>query len=192
MTSRYFNLDDAPTTKNLTGLDHISRQPCRGGDLRIADMLLHAVLERFSLLPAAVVRHFDTSAFYTCGVHERMSDAGREALWRELTQTLCLGLDKVLADPQLARGGGADLNDRPTTKGERVAEVCEALSEALNRGGDLQDLAARLSREGAGTDAGYDGQQLIKLLGKRSIDTGAVYHHVHHARMVAENLHHMR
>uniref|UniRef100_B0T9C3 Uncharacterized protein n=1 Tax=Caulobacter sp. (strain K31) TaxID=366602 RepID=B0T9C3_CAUSK len=192
MTSRYFNLDDTPTTKNLGGLDHLSRQHCRGGDLHTFDILLHAALERFSLLPKAVGRHFDTYRFYTCGSHERMSDAEREALWKALAQDLATGLDKVLADPLLTRGSGVDLSDRPTTMGERVGAICEALSQALQRGGDLNGLAARLSHEGSGTDAGYDGKQLVKLLAKRRVDTSALYHHVHHAKIVAENLHHLR
>lgn len=192
MTARYFDLDDTPTTKNLAGLDHLSRQHCRDGDLHVFDILLHAALERFSLLPRAVGRHFNTHRFYTCGAHERMTDAGREALWKELTQDLAVGLDGTLADPLLKRGSGVDLSDRLTTKGERVGAICEALSEALRRGGDLKGLAARLSHEGAGTDAGYDGQQLVKLLTKRRVDAGDLYHHVHHAQMIANNLHHMR
>lgn len=196
MPYRYFDIDDTPTVKNLERLDHLSWQRAIAGDFQLIDTLLIAAIESINLLPLAVRSHIDEIGFYTHGQHQTMTPMQRTALWDRLAERLGKDLDKILADPTLQRGGGANLSDRKKTRGERIEAICDQLSDALSEGRDAEALARALAREGQGTDAGHDGRELLKLLARKRIPDRNKHHAelvrlVYHARIVAHNLHHL-
>lgn len=193
MPRRKFDLADTPIRANLERLDHLCQSPpCE--DAEHLDSWLCSVIQSVRQLPAAVAKHFDLGRYCIGDTHFRMNPSHLPALWETLNQGLAAELDRVRADEALKPENAPDFGDRRPTRGERIEALCEKLFRCLRDGGPIEQFAAQLEYEGAGTEVQYDATRLRKLLRKRRMtgeDRSAMYARVTHAQIVAGNLHHL-
>lgn len=194
-SKRHFDTGDQATDDNLAHLDHLAATSWYGDASHMHDWV-SGIIGSLKLLPPAIARHFLTGAYFIGGQHYSTDDAGRQKLWTRLAAQLNAELDAVVADPSLQREAAPDLSGRPTTKGERIVAVCDELQHVLDAGGDGDRVAAKLEREGSGSEVAYDAKQIRKLLAKKRIPD--LQHHraelhrlVYHARLVGRRLNHL-
>ena len=169
----------------LQELERLADENCRDGDLHLVETLVWAVLRVLKVLPKEIAHRIHTN-FYVGDSHVHKTDVGRVALWARLSKGLAEDLDRLSADESLVN---IDVSKRPKTKGEAILAVCERLEAARDRGEDMLALARALEREGAGTDAAFDGSELVRLLSKkRVLDYGKyeadILRRIYHARIV--------
>lgn len=191
---RSFTIKDSIALGHLHELALLAGEDCREGDLHLVDILIRAVIGTFEVMPKEITARIRTSGFYVGDTHERMNNQQRVRLWARLSGHLNEDLDRLAADATLAE---VDVSKRPKTKGEAILEVCERLETARRQNTDMLPLARVLEREGAGTDAGYDGSKLIKLLSKKRIDDlsrhdAEVCRLIYHAQIVGGQFHNQR
>jgi hypothetical protein len=129
MTLYTWNTGDPATDSNLRKLEGGSRWRI-GSDAEQVHQLLLLCIAVEKMLPKAVRRHFDLPNLFTGESHFTLGQAYRDRLVSEITTALQRGLEAVEADPTLRRDGGADLSDRPRTKGEAIKEAIRAFSKA--------------------------------------------------------------
>ena len=183
---RDFMIKDQIVLGQLRELERLSEQDCHNGHYSSIHTLIVAVIRATNVLPDEVSSLIHTS-FYVGDSHARATDAERIAIWTRLAAGLSEDLDRIAANITVAN---LEFRNRPKTKGEAVTEVCDRLDQARKAGGDLLPLARILERVGADTDAGYDGQELVRLLSKkRGLDDSKIAHHIFHARLVGEMFH---
>lgn len=87
--------------------------------------LLCAVIEIKEMLPQAVARHFKFPYLGVGDAHFRNGDDYRRNLVASITKALKAGLDNASIDPLLKRDGGADLGDRPRSRGEEILDAAD-------------------------------------------------------------------
>ncbi|OZA72536.1 MAG: hypothetical protein B7X77_11550 [Caulobacter sp. 39-67-4] len=131
------------------------------------------------------------TSFYVGSAHYNTTNAERVKLWAHLSAGLNEDLDRLAADTTLA---DIDVSKRRRTRGEAILVACERLDAARDRGGDMLPLARELERVGAGTDAGFDGRELVRLLSKKRVPDlrqhdYEIVRHIHHARIVGGMFH---
>ena len=154
------------------------------------NILIRAVIRTMKVLPEEIFARIRTS-FYVGNTHYDTTNTGRMKLWARLSAGLNEDLDRLAADTMLV---DIDVSKRSQTRGEAILAACERLDAARDRGGDMLPLARELERAGAGTDAGFAGSELVRLLlEKRISDTlqhdYEVVRRNHHARIVGGMFH---
>ena len=147
------------------------------------------------MLPAAVKRHFRVNPYV--GDYARPSDAWRLLTWSGIAKDLDEGLTGVMDDPTLQKGGGADLSDRPPSRGEQIAAICKRLEAIYDRGGSWDAAVAELDRASSGTNVRGEVQAMKRLIAKKRIpDVGAwrsdMIGYIWRANSAAQQLHHLR
>lgn len=187
---RNFAITDSIVLGQLHELERLAAQDCRDGDYRLIDILICAVIGTMKVLPEAISARIHTS-FYVGSAHYDTTNAGRVKLWARLSAGLNDDLDRLAADPALA---DVDVSSRRKTRGEAILAACERLDAARASGEDMLSPAQKLKRVGAGTDAGSDGSELVRILSKKRIPD--VHQHnyeisrlIHHARIVGGLFH---
>lgn len=189
---RGFVISDSIVLGQLHELERLAEQNCRDGDYPLVDILIRAVIGTMEALPADISARIRTS-FYVGSAHYDTTNAGRVELWARLSVGLNEDLDRLAADTTLA---DIDVSRRRQTRGEAILLACERLDAARDRGRDMLPLARELERVGAGTgtDAGFDGSELIRLLSKKRIPDLCqhdcdIVRRIHHARTVGGMFH---
>ena len=122
---RQWNTGDPPTDANLAYLESLAR-PWAGITAEQFMDKLRGVIGLQRVLPRRVREHFRLPNLFIGDAAWRWS---AEQL-RQETATLCsaleAGLAAVHADAAIAKGGSADLGDRPATRGEEVRAALDA------------------------------------------------------------------
>jgi hypothetical protein len=129
MTSpRHWNTGDRPTDANLAYMESLAT-PWRGMTVEHFMDKLRGVIGLQRMLPKAVRDHFTLPFLY---IGNSAYDWSSERLQEEAT-TLCsaleAGLQAVHDDEALRKGGSANLDDRPATRGEEVRAALDAYRE---------------------------------------------------------------
>ncbi len=126
--SRHWNTGDRPTDANLTYMESLATS-WRGMTVEHFMDKLRGVIGLQRMLPKAVRDHFTLPFLY---IGNSAYDWLPERLQEEAA-TLCsaleAGLKAVHNDESLAKGGSADLSDRPATRGEEVRAALDAYRE---------------------------------------------------------------
>ncbi len=144
--TRHWQTRDSVTNANLEYVESLAQ--LRPG-LTVEQFMgkLRAVIGIRRMLPAAVLRHFDLPFLF---IGDDAYDWDADRLEEEAAR-LCAALDTGLAaahaDPGLARGGAADLSDRPPTRGEEIAAALHAYRDDPC-GARLSDLRHACSSPG--------------------------------------------
>ena len=143
---RYWNTGDTPTNSNLGALENLAR-PWAGIDAEHLLDVIRGVIRIEKMLPKAVRAHFKLPHLFVGNGPYDWDTARRDKYHSELCEALSAGLANVQADPTLAKDGGADLSDRPPTRGEELEFACRAWSR--NRtSSNLDDLRIACSVPG--------------------------------------------
>lgn len=195
MTDRRFDTGDPVTDFNLRRLDHLSRNEARGGDVRLFEIHILATIDSLEMLPAAARRHFRVHPYV--GDYFKPSDAWRQATWAGIAKDLDKGLNAALADETLQKGGGADLSDRPLSRGEQITTICKKLEAIYDKGGSWDAAVAELERASGGTNVDSEVRAMRRLIEKKRIpDVGAwrsdMIGYIWRANSSAQHLHHLR
>ena len=195
MVYRRFDTGDPVTDFNLRRLEHLSRNDAQDGDVDLFGIHIRATIDSFEMLPAAVKRHFRVNPYV--GDYSRPSNAWRRQAWGELTARLDEGLTAVTEDAALQRNGGADLGDRPQSRGEQISAICKRLEGIYKSGGAWDAALAELERAASGTSVGSEVEAIKRLIAKKQIsDIGAwrsdMIGHIWRSDSAAQNLHHLR
>lgn len=120
---------DPATDSNLQKLEAAAKWRI-GSDARQVHQLLLLCISVEKMLPKAVRRHFALPYLFIGNSHETYGQAYRDDLVSKITTAIERGLDAVESDHSLHRGGGADLSDRPRTKGEAVQDAIQAFRKS--------------------------------------------------------------
>lgn len=123
---RYWNTGDTPTNSNLSSLENLAH-PWAGIDAERLLDVIRGVIRIEKMLPKAVRHHFKLPPLIVGAGPYDWDAARRDKYHSELCEALSAGLAGVQADPSLAKDGGADLSDRPPTRGEELEFACRAL-----------------------------------------------------------------
>ena len=143
---RYWNTGDTPTNSNLSSLENLAH-PWAGIDAERLLDVIRGVIRIEKMLPKAVRHHFKLPPLIVGAGPYDWDAARRDKYHSELCEALSAGLAGVQADPSLAKEGGADLSDRPPTRGEELEFACRAWSR--NRtSSNLDDLRIACSVQG--------------------------------------------
>lgn len=143
---RYWNTGDTPTNSNLSALENLAR-PWAGIDAEHLLDVIRGVIRIEKMLPKAVRVHFKLPHLFVGAGPYDWAAARRDEYHSELCEALSAGLANVQADPTLTKDGGADLSDRPPTRGEELEFACRAWSR--NRtSSNLDDLRIACSVQG--------------------------------------------
>ena len=125
---RQWKTRDEPTNANLRLLEALSRAwPNMDADQ--ATERLTTIINVDEMLPRAVRAHFRLPSLYVGDAHYRWSQSRLDEWWSELSSAIVAGLDSVEADKELQKGGAANLDDRPPTRGEELSDSCRAYSQ---------------------------------------------------------------
>ncbi len=130
-TKRYWDTGDSPTDANLNYLESLA-QNWRGMTVEHFMDKLRGVIGVEKMLPKAVRSHFSLPFLFIGDAAYSWSDARLAEKTSELCTAIEAGLAAAFADNSLKRHGGADLSDRPATKGEELRVALTAYRE--NRG----------------------------------------------------------
>lgn len=143
---RHWNTGDTPTNSNLTSIENLAN-PWAGIDAERLLDVIRGVIRIERMLPKAVRVLFQLPSLFV-GARPYDWDTGRRDEYHsELCEALTAGLARVKADPTLSKDGGADLSDRPPTRGEELESACRTWSR--NRtSGNLDDLRIACSVPG--------------------------------------------
>jgi hypothetical protein len=137
-STRYWHTGDAPTDANLRYLESLAR-PWSGMTVEHFMDKIRGVIGVERMLPRAIRAHFNLPSLL---IGNAAYDWPPDRL-RVETASLCdaleAGLAAAHADPTLAKGGSADLSDRPATKGEELGAALEAYREQRGSS-ELSDL----------------------------------------------------
>lgn len=195
MVDRRFDTGDPVTDFNLRRLEHLSRNDAHGGEIRLFEIHIHATIDSIEMLPAAVKRHFRVNPYV--GDYSRPSDAWRLKTWTGIAKGLDEGLTGVVDDTILRKGGGADLSDRPPSRGEQITAICKKLEAIYDRGGSWDAVVAELERASSGTNVRSEVEAMKRLIAKKRIpDIGAwrsdMIGYIWRASSGAQHLHHLR
>jgi hypothetical protein len=195
MTTRHFQTGDAVTDYNLRRLEHLSTNDGRDGELHLFDIHIHATIDSYEMLPAGARRHFAINPYV--GDYDQPGDAWWAKTWVTLAAGLEAGLQAVVGDPALTKDGGADLSDRPPSRGDELAAACRKFEEAFDHGRGWEGPLAEMERLGSGTSARSDAKEIRRQLGKRRVrDVSAwrseIIRLVWRAKHTAQNMHHLR
>jgi hypothetical protein len=195
MTDRRFDTGDPVTDFNLRRLERLSRNDARGGDVGLFQIHIHATIDSFEMLPAVVKRRFRLNPYV--GDYARPSDAWRLQTWTGIAKDLDEGLTAVMEDATLQKGGGADLGDRPPSRGEQIAAICKKLEAIYDRGGSWDAAVAELESAASGTNVRSEVEAMKRLIAKKRIpDVGAwrsdMIGYIWRANSAAQHLHHLR
>lgn len=163
---RYWNTGDDPTNTNLGYLESLG-QPWENISVDQFMGKLRGVIGVEEMLPKAVRVHFNLPYLFIGNNADSWSDERLQEEANELCQAINLGLDNVESDASLKKDGGADLSDRPATKGE---EIYTAVSAYIDSRGpsELQTLRMAIS----GTTMHYRMTKLDKWLGRKRPSPG--------------------
>jgi hypothetical protein len=143
---RHWNTGDTPTNSNLASMENLAR-PWAGVDAEQLLDIIRGVIRIEKMLPKAVRVHFELPNLFVGARPHDWDAARREEYHSELCEALSAGLARVQADPTLAKDGGADLTDRPPTRGEELEFACRTWSR--NRtSSNLDDLRIACSVPG--------------------------------------------
>lgn len=195
MANRRFDTGDAVTDFNLRRLEHLSANDACGGEVGLFDIHIHATIDSFEMLPAAARRYFHVNPYV--GDYHRPDDAWRLRTWTHLAKGLDEALTLVVDDPALAKGGDADLGDRPPSRGEQIDAACAKLQAIYDHGGSWNAALAELERVANGTPARSEVEAMKRLISRKRIPDlqawrSEIYGHISRARRHADQLHHLR
>lgn len=195
MADRRFDTGDPVTDFNLRRLEHLSRNDAHRGELGLFGIHIHATIDSLEMLPAVVKRHFRVSPYV--GDYARPSDVWRLQTWARIAKDLDEGLTSVMDDSTLQKGGGADLSDRPPSRGEQITAICKKLEAIYHRGGSWDAAVAELERASSGTNVRGEVEAMKRLIAKKRIpDVGAwrsdMIGYIWRANSAAQHLHHLR
>jgi hypothetical protein len=142
-----------------------------------------------------VKRHFRLNPYV--GDYARPSDAWRLQTWTGIAKDLDVGLTAVMEDVTLQKGGGANLGERPPSRGEQIAAICQKLEAIYDRGGSWDAAVAELERAASGTNVRSEVEAMKRLIAKKRIpDVGAwrsdMIGYIWRANSAAQHLHHLR
>lgn len=134
---RFWNTGDLATDANLTALEGIATE---WPDIELDNFMdqIRALIGYRAMLPCAVLTHFDLPNLMVGAEPERWSRDRLRQKAIELQTAVATGLARAWADDTLKAAGGADLSDRPSTKGEEVSAALgryrlDRSDEALHR-----------------------------------------------------------
>lgn len=195
MAGRRFDTGDLVTDFNLSRLEHLAGNDAHGGDVGLFEIHIHATIDSLEMLPAAVRRHFRVNPYV--GDYFRPNDEWRLKRWVEISKGLDDALTEVANDPDLQKGGAADLSDRPPSRGEQIAEICKKLEAIYERGGSWEAAVAELERASSGTNVRSEVEAMKRLIAKKRIpDVGAwrsdMIGYIWRSKSAAQHLHHLR
>ena len=144
------------------------------------------------MLPAEVRRRFRVSPYV--GDYFRPSNDWRMRTWTAIAKDLDEGLSAVVEDPALQKGSGADLSDRPASRGEQISAICKKLEAIYDRGGSWDGAVAELERASSGTNVRSEVEAMKRLIAKKRIpDLGAwrsdMIGYIWRANSAAQHLH---
>ena len=143
---RHWNTGDTPTNSNLSAIENLAR-PWAGIDAEHLLDVIRGVIRIEKMLPKAVRVHFQLPPLFVGARPYDWDAARRDEYHSELCEALSAGLARVQADPALVKNGGADLSDRPPTRGEELEFACRTWSR--NRtSSNLDDLRIACSVPG--------------------------------------------
>lgn len=157
---RHWNTGDGPTDANLRYLESLGQL---WENMTVDHFMdkLRGVIGIEKMLPKAVHNHFKLPYLfigndaYSWSVERLQEEAS------ELCEAINTGLDKVENDANLTKDGGADLSDRPATKGE---EIYAAVSSYIDSRGSTELSNLRTAISGA---MYHKMQQLDHWLGRK-------------------------
>ncbi|MDZ3831907.1 MAG: hypothetical protein U0S50_08845 [Sphingopyxis sp.] len=158
---RYWNTGDTPTNSNLASIENLARPWAGIGAEHLLDVI-RGVIRIEKMLPKAVQVHFNLPPLFVGNAPYDWDAARREEYHNELCAALSEGLSRVQADPTLVKNGGADLSDRPPTRGEELEFACRAWSRDRTSS-NLDDL--RIACNVQGMQSRFD--KLERWLGRK-------------------------
>jgi hypothetical protein len=141
---RYWNTGDSATDANLTYLESLGT-PWPGITVEPFMDKVRGAINVTSMLPEAVRRHFALPSLFIGAMAYDWNAERLQAEADKLCAAIEKGLEAAAADPALTRGGGADLSDRPTSRGE---DVLAALAVFKASRGDAEYQALRIASPG--------------------------------------------
>ncbi len=195
MADRRFDTGDPVTDFNLRRLEHLSKNDARGGEVGLFEIHIHATINSLEVLPAAVKRHFRVNPYV--GDYYRASDAWRQKTWAEIAKGTDEALTAVMDDAALQKGGGADLSDRPPSRGEQNSAICKKLEAIYDCGGSWDAAVAELERASSGTNVRSEVEAMKRLIAKKRIPAVGAWRsdligRIWRAHSAAQHLHHLR
>jgi hypothetical protein len=127
----YWNTGDRATDSNLQKLSSVTDWPV---DRDIENNLLldyiHLLICIEEMLPRVCKAHFHWPNLFIGSAPTARNQRDRNNFWRNVCEKIQEGLENVAADPTLKANGGADLNDRPKSRGERILDALARYEEA--------------------------------------------------------------
>jgi hypothetical protein len=195
MADRRFDTGDLVTDYNLRRLEHLSRNDARGGEIHPFEIHIHATIDSLEMLPAVLRRHFHINPYV--GDYHRRNDDWRQRTWTELARGIDAALTAVMDDAALQKGSGAELGDRPSSRGEQISAICKKLEAVYDRGGSWDAALAELERASSGTSVRSEVEAMKRLTNKKRIpDVGAwrseMIRLIWRAHSTSQHLHHLR